>query len=593
MMPLCLLAAGLVAGSSAAALDEARTLLDAWQLEDALALAEKALAARPEDPQTWVLAAEVLHQRGEHLGALALFDAANQAGAELPVPLAALVEGSARYQSAFETVETAHFKVRYLNKDEIVADYAKAVLEASYRNIAGDLAFLPAERGEKIVVEIYPDARGLAAATGLTLKEIETSGTIAVCKFHRLMITSPLATASGYDWADTVAHEFTHLVISKKSKNTIPIWLHEGIAKFYESRWKGKLGEALSPYGEKLLANAVRTKKFITFDEMHPSMAKLSSQEDAALAFAEVFTVIEFLTGKLGAKSIPKVLELAAQGVEVEAALHQVYGMPLKGIEAAWHKYLGARKFKDVPGAAPHKIRLAANETEAQAEAPIEEMEDKPAHDFARLGELLQLRNQHQAAIVEYEKAYARAGVRYGTLVNKLARAYVTVGRADAGLKVLDALLGAQPDDADAHLLAGRIAYDKHDAAVARRHYEAVRFMNPFNPEIHAVLAKLYEAAGDTATAEREKAFFTLCTKPRPTRTYELPPKASGNATVSIVAPRWDSVRIDAGLPLATPWWRQPLDAGPHSVEYRRQDGSVAVRSFTLTAGQSQTLMLE
>ena len=46
---------------------------------------------------------------------------------------------------------------------------------------------------------------------------------------------------------------------------------------------------------EKLLAGAVRKKKFITYQQMHPSMAKLPSQEDAALAFAEDRAVFRLL----------------------------------------------------------------------------------------------------------------------------------------------------------------------------------------------------------------------------------------------------------------------------------------------------------
>ena len=553
-----LLAVLLTASMAAAAeVDDAQELLDNWQLEDAMAIAQKLLADKPGDPKSWALAAAVQHQRGEHLSALALIDAAEAAGVETQPGLKALIENSARYQASFDTRETPHFKIRFLNKDEIVAAYAEDVLEKAYQNIAGDLAFLPAERGEKVVVEIYPDARGLAGATGLTLGEIETSGTIAVCKFHRLMITSPLATASGYEWGDTIAHEFTHLVISKKSKNTIPIWLHEGIAKFYESRWKGARGEDMSPYSEHLLAAAVRAKKFITFEQMHPSMAKLPSQDDAALAFAEVFTVIEFLVGKYGPESVPKVLDLAATGMELENALAKVYGMRLKGIEASWHKYLAGRKFKDIPGASPHKIKLATSETEAQAEKPLEEMEDKEAHDWSRLGELLQLRNNHQAAIVEYEKAYNKAGVRYGTLVNKLARAYAAAGKNDDALKVLEALLKAQPDDGDARLMAGRLAFMKNDVPQARRH------------------------------------FFALSSKPRPTRSYDLPPRAAGDATVSIVAPGWRPVRIDSGTPLVTPLWQEPMPAGSHSVEYYQADGKLAVQTFELKAGAGETLVLK
>ncbi|MBI3178877.1 MAG: hypothetical protein HYZ27_04410, partial [Deltaproteobacteria bacterium] len=340
---------------AAADLDEAHALLDDWQLEDAQAMAEEILANAPDDPQAWLLAGRVLHHRGEHLAALALIDAAGDAGARDAQSARPLVESSARYQAQFEALESEHFSIRYLNKDEIVAAYAVEVLEAAYRNIAGDLRFLPAERGEKIVVEIYPDARGLAGATGLTVPEIETSGTIAVCKFHRLMITSPLATVAGYDWGDTLAHEFVHLVISKKAHNRIPIWLHEGIAKFYESRWKGKAGESLAPYSEKLLAEAVRKKKLITFDEMHPSMAKLPSQEAAGLAFAEVFTVIEYLVKTYGPEGVPKVLELAGKGVELERALKQTFGAGIPGIESKWKQYLAKRPFREVPGAGPRK----------------------------------------------------------------------------------------------------------------------------------------------------------------------------------------------------------------------------------------------
>ena len=70
------------------------------------------------------------------------------------------------------------------------------------------------------------------------------------------MITSPLNVANGYTWADTIAHEYIHLVVSKMTHNEIPIWLHEGIAKFYESAWKSQPGEALSAYSERLLAEA-------------------------------------------------------------------------------------------------------------------------------------------------------------------------------------------------------------------------------------------------------------------------------------------------------------------------------------------------
>jgi hypothetical protein len=42
----------------------------------------------------------------------------------------------------------------------------------------------------------------------------------------------------GYPWLDTLAHEYTHFIVSRVSHNTVPIWFHEGLAKFEERRWR-------------------------------------------------------------------------------------------------------------------------------------------------------------------------------------------------------------------------------------------------------------------------------------------------------------------------------------------------------------------
>ena len=111
-------------------------LLEDWQLEEALAAAQQLLATDLDDPEAWLVAARVQHQRGEHLSALALFEAAR--GAELDTGYVHdLAKGSAAYAAHFETRETPHFRIRYLNKDEIVADYAAPVLESAWAFMSG------------------------------------------------------------------------------------------------------------------------------------------------------------------------------------------------------------------------------------------------------------------------------------------------------------------------------------------------------------------------------------------------------------------------------------------------------------------------
>jgi tetratricopeptide (TPR) repeat protein len=466
------------------------------------------------------------------------------------------------------------------------------VLERAYERIGEALAFLPAEQGEKIVVEIFPDARGLSGATGLTIDEIETSGTIAVCKFHRLMVTSPLATANGYSWADTLAHEFTHLVISKKSHNTIPIWLHEGIAKYYESLWRGDIGMALSPSSEKLLAKARRKKDYVTFEEMHPSMAKLPSQEKAALAFAEVFTVIRFVHERFGLQAIAEILEHTRDGAPLEKALKTVIGMGLKKLERAWKRYLKTLPLNESTQARRREIQLAANEEEAQQERPMEVIEDRVLHDFTRLGELMQLRGHHHAAIIEYEKAYEKAGVKYPTLAYRLARAYVDVGQGKRAQRVLEESLAHHTDDSDAMLLLGRILFTNKVYAKAQKYFEEANLFNPFNPEIHAALAKLFEMQGATEDANRSKRFFALAAKPRARREFDLPPPDVGEARVNVVTPNWRPFRLDGGSHRASPAWGLGVTAGEHAIEYDGETRTLDVHIFTTEPGVEKTLLL-
>ena len=576
-----------------ARLKEANKLLDNWQLEDAQAIAQTLLAKYPSEPGIALLASRVQHARGEYESALSLLEFAVAGGAEADV-LEKLIRSSGGYALHAKTLETPHFKIRYLNKDEIVAHYLKDVIEAAYRNIGDALEFLPAERGEKIVVEIYPNARGLSGATGLTVSEIETSGTIAVCKYHRLMIISPLATATGYDWANTVAHEFIHLVISKKSHNAIPIWLHEGIAKFYESAWDGAPGRALKPYSEKLLADAVRDDKLITFAQMHPSMAMLPSQEATGLAFAEVFTVIEFLRKRYGVRTIPRVLELTGSGVPLEDALMQVYKLDLKGVEKTWGTYIRKRPFKIFPGAQPAFIELNGGENSPSAEQALETIEDPEAQNFSRLGELLQLREHHKAAIIEYEKAHAKSQYRYPTLINRLARAYVADKRPGEATALLEGLLNLHQTNADAHLLAGRLTLDQGDLEKARKHFEAVRMQNPFNPEIHAALAALYRKEGNATQADKESYFMELARSPRARRKFpplELHPWE--NSSVSLIPAIWSHVLVDGEHLVQAPRRGYSLPPGVHRVEYVVANGEYKTKEFKVGPEGDQTIVLD
>ena len=85
---------------------------------------------------------------------------------------------------------------------------------------------------------------------------------------------------------DTLSHEYVHYLLTKKSRNHLPLWMHEGIAKYLETQWREE-SQYLSPIMETVLSNALKNDYRIPLEAMMPSLAKLKTAEDVQLAYAE------------------------------------------------------------------------------------------------------------------------------------------------------------------------------------------------------------------------------------------------------------------------------------------------------------------
>ena len=197
-------------------------------------------------------------------------------------PLLPLIQ--ATYEETRDHVAYAgkHFTVHVPpGPDQVLADY---LIEALEEALARHGPRFGVTVKEPIRMEVYPSLESFARISTLSLEAIKTSGTIALCKFDRLMLVTPRVTLRGYDWLDTASHELIHLLISRRSHNTVPVWLHEGLAKYHESGWRGDYGEPLAPYSAELLAKAIQKDELISFARMSPSMALLPSQEATATA---------------------------------------------------------------------------------------------------------------------------------------------------------------------------------------------------------------------------------------------------------------------------------------------------------------------
>ncbi len=257
------------------------------------------MRAAPQAPQTLVMEGYAAFLKGDYEGSVRKLNAAiEESGGAEPTAAAAAKELQGLASEARDAVKdhreerSAHFLMRYPAEDAVLVPYALEALESAYTALHQDLGF---EEEIPIRIEIYRSPSDLAAVSSLSPAEVARTGTIALCKWARLMVTTPRALAYGYPWLDSMNHELVHYAVSSLTGDRAPVWMQEGLAKFLERRWREPAGGRLAPSMEHLLARALRTGKLISFDAMHPSMAKLPSAEDATLAFAEVANAIAYL----------------------------------------------------------------------------------------------------------------------------------------------------------------------------------------------------------------------------------------------------------------------------------------------------------
>ncbi len=479
-------------------------------MEDARALLEPLVASRPADPAVALAAGILRFHEQRYADAVALLEKGAQAGPELAQEHLDLARKAGDVTRGYVRFEGEHFTVSHpKGKDEVLVPYLLEALEAQRRALQEDLGYAPPGR---VTVEIVETTRALTQLSTLTEEEIKTSGTIAICKFNKLMLVSPKALLHGYDWIDTAAHEYVHYVVTRRTRNNTPIWLHEGLAKYEETRWRGRGGEAFSPYSAALLKDAARRDRLITFAEMHPSMAKLPSQEAAALAFAEVVVAVEYLEKKGGASLVNRVLDLVRDGRSAEEAVSQALGQPFAAFLADWKRYLISRPLPEGGETELRRLRFKGDPRHGGTWSEWSEIADEKARGHARLGEIFRARGRWEAARVEYAKAVKRVGTRSAVLADHYGMAAMMAGRDEDAEAALAEAAGRHPEHAALQVHLGRLHLKQKKWTQAAESLLRANRIDPFDPEIHAGLAQAYDALGETRAASREKGFAQILT---------------------------------------------------------------------------------
>lgn len=488
---------------------DADALLDAWDIPAATALIDQLEAKSPDSLDVLYLRARLDFFEGRYAQAVQRLDQAIaqapradfQQMRELVAATHKVTENYKRFRSPKGYFEIAVEP----GKDEVLLPFAFEALDIAYEEFAKELGYAPPT---PVRVEVYPRTSTLADVSILTEQEIRTSGTIALCKYNRLMITSPKALMRGYEWVDTLIHEYVHYVVNQKTGSRVPIWMHEGLAKFLERRWRGPDAHRLAPSTEKLLQERVAKNDLITFEQMHPSMAKLPSQEDAAVAFAEVYTAMEYLRNAAGPDAFRQMLDLIVGGMDAQRAFAKVLNTTFPGFERDWRKSLHERAPSSYPEDAGFEDRLVFKDTAPKTE--LNEIPQPKARDHMHLGEMLQARDRFDAAIVQYHKAEAIAGQHNPVLQTRIAQSFIALGKPQNAYDALTPIIRNFPGYVTTWIMLGKAAAALGKWQEAKEFLVEAARINPYDPDVHAELARVYRQLGMNDKAEEAARFEAL-----------------------------------------------------------------------------------
>ncbi len=196
---------------------------------------------------------------------------------------------------------------------------------------------------------IYGSSRDLR---GAMIFPQEWTGGVAFPRFGTIAI----GIAPGeLDWGRrAIAHELAHLVVHQVTLNPyndIPVWLDEGLAMYAEGEPESRL---LS------LLNKAITENRVTSVRSLSSPFSADAQE-ANIAYAQSYSLVEFLISRYGQAKMLELLDTFGQGSNYDEALMKVYGFDMDGLNKRWLDYMTASAgVGEQAGLVPKPIKASA-----------------------------------------------------------------------------------------------------------------------------------------------------------------------------------------------------------------------------------------
>ncbi|MEA3506245.1 MAG: peptidase MA family metallohydrolase [Elusimicrobiota bacterium] len=396
----------------------------------------------------------------------------------------------------FEFTESRYFKIYSAGRDRVMALYAGEILDSAAENLKQHFGYIPSRK--KVILEIYPDKESFQTASTLTDEQMKASGAVGICKFNRLMVSSPAVLKFGYRWADTITHEYVHYIIGKiTGLENMPLWLNEGLARYYEQSWENKSGE-FTPHEKNLLYLNRQDNIWVRLEKMKYGMPNLDDRDEVSLAYAQVHSMVDYMTKEYDSGIAGKLLyELADKNAD--EAFKDILKLSVEDFFSRWQDYIARKDIPYSKGAAGANYAFKDDPVNA-----VTEWVSQTAATDIYLARRFIKRERYSLAKRKYRDALDK-NPGNSVILNELARAEKKTGETEKAEKYFLKAIENNPHYAPPFKHLGDFYLEMKDYSLAENYLKRYLYIQPFDPAVHRFLKELYSRQGEDKLKDKEE----------------------------------------------------------------------------------------
>lgn len=128
---------------------------------------------------------------------------------------------------------------------------------------------------------------------------------------------------------DLIAHELAHIMLDLRmgeAAHRLPRWLHEGIAKY--------AAQDFDDNDRRVIADAALSDELLRIDDLEAAFG--GDRDEVSLAYAQSYTLVQYLSDIRPARGISPLLEELEQGRDLRLALGLAFHRPVPEMEREW-----------------------------------------------------------------------------------------------------------------------------------------------------------------------------------------------------------------------------------------------------------------